>query len=154
MMSEEEKVVTTMENRETADNSKYIEAIEELKRNTVPKERYEKLENENKKLFQSLVNGEANGKGEAAATRTRAELDKVLFGSNNLETAKAMIELKERIKEEDGVDNVFNARGPNAAVTQESLDRNEEVYEGLKQLIKESGDDPVVFNALLQNAIK
>ena len=45
----------------------YVAAIKELKDNTVPKNQYAKLKEENKKLLQSLINGESIGGAEASS---------------------------------------------------------------------------------------
>ena len=56
-MNENEQSVTQQENVEQ-DTNNYIEAIKEIKANSVSKEAYKKLQEENKKLLESLVAGE------------------------------------------------------------------------------------------------
>lgn len=46
------------ENQSTTTAEDYIEAIKSLKQNTVDKTAYDALRSENKKLLESLVNGE------------------------------------------------------------------------------------------------
>lgn len=48
----------TEQDTQTVDNSQYIDAIKQMRATTVSKEDYVKLQEENKKLLQSLVNGE------------------------------------------------------------------------------------------------
>ena len=43
---------------EVVDNTNYIEALKDLKQNSVSKEKYDALVAENKKLVDALVNGE------------------------------------------------------------------------------------------------
>ena len=43
---------------EVVDNTNYIDAIKDLKQNSVSKEKYDALAAENKKLVDALVNGE------------------------------------------------------------------------------------------------
>lgn len=56
-MDEKEQNVTQQENVEQ-DTNNYIEAIKEMKANSVSKDAYKKLQEENKKLLESLIAGE------------------------------------------------------------------------------------------------
>lgn len=56
-MNENEQSVTQQENVEQ-DTNNYIEAIKEIKANSVSKDAYKKLQEENKKLLESLIAGE------------------------------------------------------------------------------------------------
>ena len=56
-MEEKEQSVTPQENVEQ-DTNNYIEAIKEMKANSVSKDAYKKLQDENKKLLESLIAGE------------------------------------------------------------------------------------------------
>lgn len=56
-MNENEQSVTQQENVEQ-DTNNYIEAIKEMKANSVSKDAYKKLQEENKKLLESLIAGE------------------------------------------------------------------------------------------------
>ena len=56
-MDEKEQSVTQQENVEQ-DTNNYIEAIKEMKANSVSKDAYKKLQEENKKLLESLIAGE------------------------------------------------------------------------------------------------
>lgn len=56
-MEEKEQSVTQQENVEQ-DTNNYIEAIKEIKANSVSKDAYKKLQDENKKLLESLIAGE------------------------------------------------------------------------------------------------
>ena len=56
-----EQEILTQQTEETTqqnENQQYIDAIRDLKANTVSKDRYNKLMEENKNLLNSLVNGE------------------------------------------------------------------------------------------------
>ena len=72
---------------EVVDNTDYIEAIQSLKQNSVDKAKYDALRLENKKLIQSLVNGEVVEnpfeKKEVHRDEEIAQLRKELFGDNN-----------------------------------------------------------------------
>ena len=56
-MAENDNIIESEQENVGADND-YIEAIKEMKANTVSKEDYNKLKEENKKLLQAVVNGE------------------------------------------------------------------------------------------------
>lgn len=57
MEEKKEQSVTQQENVEQ-DTNNYIEAIKEMKKNSVSKDAYKKLQDENKKLLESLIAGE------------------------------------------------------------------------------------------------
>lgn len=57
MEEKKEQSVTKQENVEQ-DTNNYIEAIKEIKANSVSKDAYKKLQEENKKLLESLIAGE------------------------------------------------------------------------------------------------
>lgn len=58
MNEELEQSVSGNNPGEQSDNNTYIEAIKEMKKNTVSREVYDKLAKENKDLLQALVDGE------------------------------------------------------------------------------------------------
>ena len=59
-MNENEQLTnqTNEQNENINENQQYIDAIRDLKANSVSKDRYNKLMEENKNLLNSLVNGE------------------------------------------------------------------------------------------------
>ena len=65
------------------DSNHYIEAIKEMKANTVDKEAYLKLKEENKQLLNSLVNGEEIKGQEPEQKESIEELRSRLFGTNS-----------------------------------------------------------------------
>ena len=94
--------------------NKYIEAIADLKKNSVSKEDYEKLENENAKLLKALIDGEQivaeTGKAENVDVDKRIEgLRKELYVDDSdlsdLEIASKTLELRKLIIDRDGEEN-------------------------------------------------
>lgn len=69
-MNENEILTNQTEETNINENQQYIDAIRDLKANTVSKDRYNKLMEENKNLLNSLVNGESV----AAAAPSQTEL--------------------------------------------------------------------------------
>lgn len=67
-MEEENKEVTVEANPQEDDKyAKYLQKIEELQKNSVPKAEADKLKQENKALFDAIVNGRALAEQEATA---------------------------------------------------------------------------------------
>ena len=109
---EQETILNENENEnENEVSSRYIEAINELKKNTVAKEKYEELENENSKLLKALIDGEQiqadSGKAENADIDSEINsLRKELYVEENelsdLEIASKSLRLRKLIIDRDG----------------------------------------------------
>ena len=83
-MNEQEQLnlTQTIEETNINENQQYIDAIRDLKANTVSKDRYNKLMEENKNLLNSLVNGEQL----AAANPAQPELPPIQDLVNEMRT--------------------------------------------------------------------
>ena len=150
-MAENENNVEVIE----SDNNQYIETIKQLKQTTVPKTELEKLQAENKKLLNTLLEG---GELEAAATapqkRSSDEIRKELFSDDaqydNLTFAQKAIELREAILEEGGID-PFVPQGNNIVAEDSDFAAAEKVAEALKSCIEyANGDSEVFTNELMR----
>lgn len=106
-MNEQEQQTQEQQTQEQ-DNSNYIEAIRDLKANTVPKEKYDKLANENRELLNSLINGGQVTTVAAPDTKSIDELRKELFSPkrdlSNLDYVTKTLELRKRVLDETGED--------------------------------------------------
>ena len=136
------------------DNTKkYIEEIENLKKNTVSIAEYQKLKDENKQLFESLKNniGDDGSSDSDDQNIGIDELRKSLFNedNDNLEFWKKSLMLRNRLIEE-GQQDPFLPIGHNVVPTQEDVDAANRVAEGIEQCIKYAKGDPVVFTNELQ----
>ena len=136
------------------DNTKkYIEEIENLKKNTVSIAEYQKLKDENKQLFESLKNniGDDGSSDSDDQNISIDELRKSLFNedNDNLEFWKKSLMLRNRLIEE-GQQDPFLPIGHNVVPTQEDVDAANRVAEGIEQCIKYAKGDPVVFTNELQ----
>lgn len=140
------------ENTETVENENldYIETIKQLKQTTVPKTELEKLQAENKKLLNTLLEG---GELEAAATapqkRSSDEIRKELFSDaaenfTNLEFAQKAIELREAILDEGGAD-PFVPQGLKIVPDDTDFAAAEKVAEALKSCIEDANGDNEIF---------
>ena len=139
------------------DTNNYIEAIKEMKANSVSKEAYQKLKDENKQLLDSLING-----SQIAIEQMKPEitdeyvngLRKKLFnpdeGLSNLEYAKTATELRDALLEKGEVD-PFLPVGHNITPTDEDYVKADRVGQVLKECIEYAdGDSELFTNELMR----
>lgn len=163
-MEKEENVNENVNETEGGD-SKYIEAITELKKNSVSKDKYKELEEENSKLLSALIDGgqvqvESGTAKQEDVDKTIDSLRKELYGGDSdmsdLEIATKTLELRSAIIERDGEDAdpfLPNGIAPTAydkekaalvaQELQDAVDRAEgsnEVFRGL--FVSKIKDDP------------
>lgn len=130
----------------------YIGVISDLKKNTVPKESYEKLMEENQKLLKAFAEGrnlpeEMKQKEDPNVE----EMRKDLFGKDhtNLEYVSKTLEMREAIMAK-GEPDPFLPYGKNISPTQEDVEAAERVAEVLKHCVDYAEGDPQVFTNELQ----
>ena len=139
---------------------KYIKAIEELRENTVPKDKFKKLEEENRLLLSSLIDGKEPPESVRKAIEKKEDKPKRieqlrgdLFGPNrrdmsNLESASALVELRNLMIEEYGEDPVMSSmKNP----TQEDKKAAEDAFALIESCIEQADGDSAVFTAILQS---
>ena len=156
-MIDEELNNVTSQATEQIDNNQYIEALNQLKANSVDKADYDKLKAENKKLLDSIVNGT-----EVALPANEKEsiddLRKKLANSSednlsSLEYAETALKLRQRLLEE-GQEDPFVARGSQYSPTQLDCDRANRVAAVLQDCIDNAEGDAATFLAELKKRIK
>lgn len=134
----------------------YIAAIKELKETTVPRDQYAKLKEENKRLLQSVLNGEQLEGGAAASTPDVAELRKALFNGDgqmtNLEYVTKTLELRDQLISE-GKPDPFLPVGHNIAPTNEDIEAAERVAKVLKDCVDYADGDSSIFTSELQRVM-
>ena len=146
-----------------------LEAFNELRRNTVSKETYEKLREQNQKLISSIVNGENDTfiqeeNNNQPPKRTPEEIKKSidditskLFSEDNnmtnLDNAKAIIQYHDDMLELYGVD-VFANSGDKYMASQNDKTSPENTYKYLKECVDASQDDPTAFNVAFQAGLR
>ena len=142
----------------------YIKTIAEMKKNSVSKDKYDKLKEENKKLLDALVDGAElppDVKGKIAEAETDPEkriasLRDELFGPNrkdmtNLETVQKTLELRKLIIEKTGVDPaVSSIKNPDDS-DYEMADKTAEL---LESCIEAADGNSEVFTAVLQSKLQ
>lgn len=136
---------------DTPSGADYIEAIKKLKENSVPKEDYEKIQEENRKLLESLINGETIA--QTSDKPDTAALRKELFSEecdlNNLDYITKVMELRAAIMESGGID-PFLPYGKKIIPTEEDIDTANRVAQILQDCIEYAEGDSQVFTNELQ----
>lgn len=152
-MNENEKNLTT---EETEEND-YIQAINELKANTVDKSQYEKLKAENKKLLDSLVSGQTPDTDKPVEKPDVNELRKKLFNPDNnlsnLEYVDNMLKLRNALIE-NGERDPFLPIGEKVEITADTIQKAENVATALQDCVDYAEGDSGIFTAQLQRIMK
>ena len=142
------------------DNVTLAKALKEAKANSVSKEEYEKLQEENRRLIAEVINGEGgagNGQPEDPKDADIDALKEKLFGPkcselSNLEFCDTMLKLRDAVIKRDGID-PFLPHGVNIKPTDFDAERAQAVADVMSECIKEADGDSGVFTALLQSKI-
>lgn len=133
------------------DNTDYIEAIQTLKQNSVDREKYDALRAENKKLLESIVNGQTI---EVQATEQYRDVNEIrdeLFNHEhtNLDYAKLALELRSTLIAK-GERDPFLPYGTQIAPTAEDEAAAEKVAQIYQECIDYADGDPRLFTQELQ----
>ena len=149
-MAEEEKKINEQGEDMTED---YLEAIKNLKENSVDRSKYDALKAENKKLLDAVVNGqEVNVQGQETQKRDVQTIREELFNKehNNLEYITLSLELRNALIAE-GKPDPFLPYGRQISPTRE----DEEIAEKVAQVYQEcvdyaEGDSELFTNELMR----
>lgn len=147
-----ENITTTVEEM---NNEQYIAAIEEMKANTVSRDAYNKLRNENKQLLDALVSGKELPQEPVKAPSTD-ELRKKLFSGedmSNLEYVETALALRNSLIGA-GERDPFLPYGEKVDITQEQIDAAEKVAAGLQEMVDFAEGDSGIFSAEYQRRVK
>ncbi len=147
-----EQITTTVEEM---NNEQYIAAIEEMKANTVSRDAYNKLRNENKQLLDALVSGKELPQ-EPVAKPSVSDLRKKLFGGqdmSNLEYVETALSLRD-VLIENGERDPFLPYGDKVDITPDQIDAANKVAAGLKEMVDFAEGDSGVFSAEYQRRVK
>ena len=138
-------------NKEVNDTQKYLDTINELKRNSVSREEYDKVRNENKTLLENLVNGRTLDAAaeEDSPTPTVEELRNKVFGKNcedlsDLEFITGLCDLRDALLEEEGVD-YFAPTGSKYAADYNDKQIAQNTYDAFRHCIDIADGDNGVF---------
>ena len=152
-MSEKEKIES---GEEVNDGVDYITAINEMKKTTVPKEKYEKLAEENKRLLESLVAGEKIEPKEEEKIDVKALRKELYSGEcelNNLEYVDKTLKLRKALIDA-GERDPFLPIGDKVDITSETIEKAETVAQVLQECVDFAEGDSGIFTAELQRRTK
>ena len=155
MAEDIEKDSVSEQNNVENDSNHYIEAIKEMKANTVDKEAYLKLKEENKQLLNSLVNGEEIKGQDAEQKESIEELRSKLFGTkrkdlNNLDFVENALKLRNALME-SGQTDPFVPTGSKIKPT--DFAKAKKVADTLQECVDYADGDPDVFTDELKRRI-
>lgn len=148
-----------LENIETVEemnNEAYIQAITELKANTISLDKYNKLRAENKKLLDSLVSGnqiELPKEEKPDIQALRAKLRNTDNDLSNLDFIETGLKLRNALIE-SGERDPFLPIGDKTPVTSEIIEKAERVAEGLQQMVDFAEGDSGIFSAEYQRRVQ
>jgi hypothetical protein len=136
---------------ESSNDTDYIAAIKELKENSVSKEDYLKVKDENKRLLQSLVNGETIEvqKEPVDISKLRKELFAEDQDINNVDFISKALELRTALIEQGEVD-PFLPIGKRITPTDEDIATAERVANVLQECVDYAEGDSEAFTNELQ----
>lgn len=140
---------------EVVDTNMYIDEIKQLKQNTVSKDAYQKLQEENRNLLKSLVEGQTMSAPveEVKPSRSEEEIIKDLINpdKSNLDDVKLALELHDKRLERGYND--FLPIGHELVPTDEDIAAAKRVEEGLRAYVDGAEGDPDVFNDIYQRSV-
>lgn len=148
-MTDEEKKVETGKVDDTQVD--YIEAIKNLKQNTVDRSKYDELKAENKKLLDSIVNGQTVDAESQPQYRDVNVIRDELFNHehNNLEYMKLSLELRNTLIAK-GERDPFLPYGSQIAPTPEDVEKAEKAAQIYQECIDYADGDSKLFTQELQ----
>lgn len=148
-MIDEEKTGQTQETTE----QNYIEALEQLRNNTVPKEDYQKVLAENKQLLEAIVNGQKIEVEEEPKIDVDA-LRSDLFNKEmtNLEYAEKTLKLREGLLKR-GERDPFLPNGKTYVANEFDIIEAEKAAGALQHCIDVAQGDPSIFQNELQRIL-
>lgn len=132
----------------------YLAVISELKANSVDREKYNKLKDENKRLLDTLVSGGQLDQEKTTPKESAADLRKTLYGSgcdglSNLDYWDKTLKLRDMIMEEGNPD-PFLPSGHNVVATDTDRAAAQKVADTVKHCIEVADGDSLVFTNELQ----
>lgn len=156
-MSEEiKKQQSESEQENVNDGINYIEALKEMKQNSVSRESYDKLKSENKQLLDALVQGKEIELPKEEKLDVN-ELRKKLFNKDsylsNLEYVDTALKLRKALIE-NGERDPFLPYGDRVDTTAEHYAKAETVANVLQECVDFADGDSGIFTAELQRRTK
>ena len=146
------------EKPEDTDKVALAKALKEARENSVSKEEFEKLKEENKRLVSDIINGGSGAGNGQTITPKEADvkaLREKLYGPksselNNLDFWKTTLELRNAVIAQEGYD-PFLPYGEKIKPTAQDMEKANNVANVVQECIDESNGDSEIFTALLQS---
>lgn len=137
-------------NEESDTTLDYVGAIQELKANSVDKKMYERLQSENKRLLDALVDGKQIDVPKVEEPNI-PDLRRKLFGEDlsNLEYVDTALKLRDALIEK-GEPDPFLPFGDKVNLTQDAIDKAEHVANVLRECVEFADGDSGIMTAELQ----
>lgn len=150
-MENNEELNSVSQQENVVDTNDYIEAIKEMKQNSVSKEDYMKLKEENKQLLNSLVNGEIRQEEIKEEPVDINKLRDDLFNKelSNLDYISSALKLREELMKK-GEPDPFLPAGKNILPTEEDISTANRVATVLQECVEYADGDSSVFTNELQ----
>lgn len=138
-------------------NQAYIDTIQKLKENTVSKDKYNKLLEDNKNLLETIVNGGSVEKKEEEPKMNQEEFLKLIKSTNDdltdLEYTEKMLKIRQAIIDK-GLEDPMAPKQYNHTNTEEDYATAQKVAEFLQSCVDESKGDSRLFKVLFQSGLK
>lgn len=134
-----------------------LNEIKSLKENTVPKEEYEKVLAEKKKIMKDFIYGSGDSANVKEAKPNIQELRKKVLGDdveklNDLEFWKGVSDLY-HTRLEEGI-NIFLPEGDKSKYTRDDYQNVNGFMETIDSIIEDSEGNPNVFHSIFTQSIK
>lgn len=140
---------------EVVDNTDYIAAIKELKQNSVDRSKYDQLKADNKRLLESLVNGQTIEQPKELEKPNLDELRREAFKENqsNLEYITNALALRKALIE-SGSPDPFLPCGEKTLPTDSDIATAERVASVLQECVDlAEGDSQIFTNELMRRTV-
>lgn len=154
LFAEDNPEEQTPPTEEVDPTKKFLDEIANLKANSVDKKKYEELEQQNKTLLDTVLNGgsfsQVNPEKEEKPDIKKLRESLFKEENSNLEYAKKALALRKAIMDEGGID-PFVPVGEKVIPEQSDFDAAKRVADVLQDCIDASEGDSGVFTSLLQS---
>lgn len=152
-MAENENLTNVSEQEKVNDGVDYIEALKEMKQNSVSRTDYDKVKAENKKLLDALVQGKEIDIPKPEEKVSITDLRKKLFDKDaqmsNLEYVETALKLRNALLDVGEAD-PFLPWGDKVDITAEQQDKAAAVAQVFQECIDFADGDSGIFTAELQ----
>ena len=139
-------------------NQDYISALNEMRKNTVSKEAYDKLREDNKKLLDTIVSGQSLEQTEVKEEVDVDALRKELFGKSrkdlsNLEYVDKTLQLRKALMEKGEQDPFVMKAGRTSSPEAEDFKKAERVASVLQECVDIADGNDSVFDNEFQRRL-